>query len=789
VSIKPLRVLDREGGGLRLWRPTRDPGWFAQQIHYRASAAGATFLVDAARDRLERLGLPYFKLRWRATLESPALERTIDAGAGPVTALDIAADREFAVAGFPDGTLVLCDLKTGGILRFLQTKNVTAVVGGETWTTRSMRPGVTAVAITRDARHVVAGYNDGTASIWDAGSGEELNVKMYQASLAQHQQRAGQLDVGQAAVRVAVTADGRFAVVGSKVSVKATEENEWGWDVIKWETSIGDLTVLDLETGGPVFTVPVPQGVRAIALTHDGQNAFVASPGGRLTVFSLDQGRFVYELHGHEREIRAVVASRDAPLVLSASDDGVVRAWDPEQHRAGVLTHMETAVRALAVTPDGEHVIRGSDDGTVAVHQAENGRDLGRHSGRVRAVAISDDGRLAVSGSSDGGVAVWDLAGDGAPRALLGHSGAISAVAVTANGRIVSASQDGTLRVWDPEGPPLPETAAGHHDHVSEIAVTPDGRRAVSASYDGTAKVWEIESGRQLHALRTDRHLHALAVTPDGRLAVAGDAGGSVHVWELKTGRHVHVLTGHTAAVNRVAISPDGRRAISASDDCTVRVWDVDTGQNIHTLEGHHGHVRAIAVTPDGRCLVSGSHPNGMGGLGPSSLRIWDLDSGRELHKLKTGDFVQSIVVTPDGCRAVSGSAGGPYRVWDLESGSEIRQLPARGTPWALLITPDTKQVIGVCGPHDLGVWELPNGRQLRILRGHEGPVGGLARDASSQWIFSGSLDRTVRWWKLAGDGTSAIRLDGEVTSLASSSDGTTLVVGDAAGNVYCLRH
>ncbi len=132
---------------------------------------------------------------------------------------------------------------------------------------------------------------------------------------------------------------------------------------------------------------------------------------------------------------------------------------------------------------------------------------------------------------------------------------------------------------------------------MSEIAVTPDGRRAVSASYDGTAKVWEIESGRQLHALRTDRHLHALAVTPDGRLAVAGDAGGSVHVWELKTGRHVHVLTGHTAAVNRVAISPDGRRAISASDDCTVRVWDVDTGQKYpharrppRSRSRHRGH-------------------------------------------------------------------------------------------------------------------------------------------------------------------------------------------------------
>jgi WD40 repeat protein len=178
-----------------------------------------------------------------------------------------------------------------------------------------------------------------------------------------------------------------------------------------------------------------------------------------------------------------------------------------------------------------------------------------------------------------------------------------------------------------------------------------------------------------------------------------------------------------------------------------------------------------------------------MTGLGPSALRVWDLDSGRELHRLNRGDFVQSIVVTPDGRRAISGAWLDPIRVWDLESGSELRQLATSGMPRTLLTTPDGKHVIGVCSPQDLGVWKIATGRRLRTLRGHEAPVGGLARDVSGDWIISGSADRTVRWWHLTREGTTAVCLDEEVTSLAASSDGTTLVAGDAAGNVYCLRH
>ena len=45
-------------------------------------------------------------------------------------------------------------------------------------------------------------------------------------------------------------------------------------------------------------------------------------------------------------------------------------------------------------------------------------------------------------------------------------------------------------------------TLSGHTGAVKAVAVTADGRRAVSASVDGTLKVWDLGERCELHTLR-----------------------------------------------------------------------------------------------------------------------------------------------------------------------------------------------------------------------------------------------------------------------------------------------
>ena len=79
----------------------------------------------------------------------------------------------------------------------------------------------------------------------------------------------------------------------------------------------------------------------------------------------------------------------------------------------------------------------------------------------------------------------------------------------------------------------------------------------------------------------------------------------------------------------------------------------------VEVLKGHDGGVNSVAITPDGRRAVSGSFDQ--------TVRVWDLEAGQCLATLEghTGT-VWGLAVTADGRRAVSGSWDRTVRVWDL---------------------------------------------------------------------------------------------------------------------------
>jgi WD40 repeat protein len=435
-------------------------------------------------------------------------------------------------------------------------------------------------------------------------------------------------------------------------------------------------------------------------------------------------------------------------------------------------------------------------------------RTLADHTSWVEGVAVTPDGRYAVSASVDKTLKVWELATGQAVRTLEGHTSFIDGVAVTPDGRYaISASDDKTLKVWKIAAArkrksgrgasQAVHTLEGHTGGVTGVAVTPDGRYAISASYDTTLKVWDLSA-----ALETGSPAPA-AQTQASKGEGADSAAARKRKSGQDTSRAVATLAGHTAGVTAVAVTPDGCYAISASDDQTLKVWDLSaarkrkaslaadrkrkpgrgTSQAVATLAGHMGRVKGVAVTPDGRYAISASDDQ--------TLKVWDLSAAR---KRKPGPDVSQAVatlaghmgrvtgvaVTPDGRYAVSASADKTLKVWDLSAALKTSLSAALKAGLSAALKTDLSAALkaGLPAPAAQTGAGPGTSQAVATLDGHMDRVSGVAVTSDGRYAISASYDTTLKVWDLRA--SQAVHpLEGHtdrVTGVAVTPDGRSVV-------------
>jgi WD40 repeat protein len=298
--------------------------------------------------------------------------------------------------------------------------------------------------------------------------------------------------------------------------------------------------------------------IMAVAISSDGSLAAsggAAKSGAGVTrVWESASGTLRLPLPLGEGRGEGFADRRGKPLTLTLSqgERGQGRLlWTMADHEREVL--------AVAFTPDASLVATASSDGTVKIREARSGRvvrTLDGHQGGATSLACSPDGAWLVCGEGHGGTRVWDIA---TGRLLRTCSTTQSAAEAFRGDRLIHSiglSRDGSalatcnssinnefidpVRIFDPETGALMRSLP-REVHGRPMGLSPDG--ALVATGGKSVKLWDTRTGKLVRELYGHlKRTQSILFSADGRLLVAGGSYGTTNAWEVATGRHLVTL-------------------------------------------------------------------------------------------------------------------------------------------------------------------------------------------------------------------------------------------------------
>lgn len=247
------------------------------------------------------------------------------------------------------------------------------------------------------------------------------------------------------------------------------------------------------------------------------------------------------------------------------------------------------------------------------------------HTGAITGLAISADGRLLASAGEDRRVFLWNWP-QGTRHAELLHSGEVTAVAFAPTHgdgyTVLTGCGDGTSRLWsvpfdgNPNSPSSLTLSQQHEGPIRAVAFNAEGTRCATAGDDKRIGVWETATGKLLFWLHAEDALsaHQGAVTslrfcPDGQLISAG-RDNVVKVWKVgeDAGSLVCIHTGRTCEVAQLGVGPEGRRILLDLGE-EMRILDRDSGNWLGSLNSRRqGRFQGLAeFSPSGKLVLTAS--------------------------------------------------------------------------------------------------------------------------------------------------------------------------------------
>jgi WD40 repeat protein len=179
---------------------------------------------------------------------------------------------------------------------------------------------------------------------------------------------------------------------------------------------------------------------------------------------------------------------------------------------------------------------------------------------------------------------------------------------------------------------------------------------------------------------------------------------------------------------------------------------------NVSRIGDRLASINSVAVTRDNKRIISGSDDK--------SISIWDFEKRKELHRFEDAHkgVVMSVAVSGDNKYIVSGSADKSIAIWDIEDKKCFHRFDNAhsSTVTSVVVTEDSKFIVSGSRDKSIAMWDIEDKKVLhRFEDAHSSCVNSVAVVAivtgegggdnknSKHYIVSGSKDGSIAIWDI----------------------------------------
>eukprot|EP01103_Thecamoeba_quadrilineata_P002298 TRINITY_DN12276_c0_g1_i1.p1 TRINITY_DN12276_c0_g1~~TRINITY_DN12276_c0_g1_i1.p1 ORF type:complete len:403 (-),score=77.09 TRINITY_DN12276_c0_g1_i1:125-1333(-) len=262
----------------------------------------------------------------------------------------------------------------------------------------------------------------------------------------------------------------------------------------------GSVKIWRVDNGELVSTLEGPaEGIDWLRW-HPKGNVLVAGSADGTSWLWKSSGEYLQVFSGHSATVSCGEFSLDGKSLLTGSDDGTARVWDPKSGStrftfSGHGFHESELTSLTTCVQDVDVFLTSSTDKTCRISNLRTGKvvaTLSGHTAPVEDISVSPVIPYAASAGLDKNVFVWDL-NTSQPRQNFEHKDGVVRVRWhPTEPLVITASLDRTLGVWDGRSGERTHTFSGHSDILLDLTLSSNGQTVISCSDDRSVRVYEL---------------------------------------------------------------------------------------------------------------------------------------------------------------------------------------------------------------------------------------------------------------------------------------------------------